>query len=107
MEVQPITPGELRQRLDAGEDLVLLDVREPEEVALCRIEGSLMIPMGELSVRHVELDPDRPTVCVCHHGVRSAHVAAALARLGFEQLYNLTGGVDRWALEVDPAMRRY
>ena len=107
MDVQPITPTELKRRLDEGEDLVLLDVREPEELDVCRIEGSTAIPMGELSVRHVELDPDRPTVCVCHHGVRSAHVAAALARLGFEQLYNLSGGVDRWAHEVDPGMSRY
>lgn len=107
MDVTPITPAELKRRLDAGEDLVLLDVREPEELALCRIEGSIAIPMGELSLRHVELDPERPTVCVCHHGVRSAHVAAALVRLGFEKLYNLTGGVDRWAHEVDPGMPRY
>jgi rhodanese-related sulfurtransferase len=102
-----MTPAELKRRLDAGEGLVLLDVREPEELALCRIEGSVAIPMGELSLRHVELDPEQPTVCVCHHGIRSAHVAAALERLGFERLFNLTGGVERWAREVDPSMPRY
>jgi rhodanese-related sulfurtransferase len=107
LAVQPITPAELRRRLDAGEDLVLLDVREPEELAICRLQGAIEIPMGELSVRHVELDPDRTTVCVCHHGVRSAHVASALQRLGFERLYNLSGGIDRWAGEVDPGMARY
>ena len=107
MPVQQITPSELKRRLDAGEELVLLDVREHEEVALCSIEGSLHIPMGELAVRHVELDPERPTVCVCHHGIRSANVAAALERFGFPTLFNLTGGIDRWADEVEPGMRRY
>ena len=107
MDVRAITPAELKRRLEAGEDLVLLDVREPAEIAVCRIEGSLWIPMGELALRHAELDPERPTVCVCHHGVRSAHVAAALARLGFQRLYNLSGGIDRWADEVEPSMQRY
>lgn len=107
MSVEPLTPAELQQRLADGEDLVVLDVREDEERAVCAIEGSLHIPMGELSLRHVELDPDRATVCVCHHGVRSAHVASALAGMGFDQLYNLTGGIDRWAAEVDPGMARY
>lgn len=107
MTVAPLTPPELKRRLAAGEDLVVLDVREDEERALCAIEGSLHIPMGELSVRHVELDPERPTVCVCHHGIRSAHVASALERLGFEHLFNLSGGIDRWAAEVEPGMARY
>ncbi|HVS16975.1 MAG TPA: rhodanese-like domain-containing protein [Planctomycetota bacterium] len=107
MTFESLTPAQLRDRLRVEEDLVVLDVREDEERALCAIEGSLHIPMGELSVRHVELDPERPTVCVCHHGIRSAHVTAALARLGFERLYNLTGGIDRWAAEVEPDMARY
>ena len=68
--IEALEPTELRRRLDAGEELVLLDVREEDEWELCRIEGSVWIPMGELSVRHVELDPDRPLVVVCHHGVR-------------------------------------
>jgi rhodanese-related sulfurtransferase len=58
-------------------------------------------------VRHVELDPDRPVVCICHHGIRSASAAGALAHLGFAQVWNLSGGIDRWAAEIDPAMRRY
>ncbi len=85
----------------------MLDVREPAEVAICSIAGSVHIPMGEIGARHLELDPDRPTVCVCHHGVRSAQVALALDRLGFRSLFNLTGGIDRWAGEVDPGMARY
>lgn len=107
MAVETLTPAQVRARLAAGEDLLLLDVRESEERALCAIAGSLHIPMGELSRRHVELDPGRAVVCVCHHGIRSAHVAAALERLGFERIYNLSGGIDRWAQDVDPGMARY
>lgn len=107
MAVRPIEPSELKRRLEAGEELVLLDVREPDEVAICRIEGSLNVPMSEITARLAELDPDRPTVCICHHGIRSANVAAALERLEFDQLYNLAGGIDRWAEEVEPSMGRY
>lgn len=103
----PIAPVELARRLAAGEDLVLVDVREPRELALCHIAGAVTIPLAELERRLHELDPERPTVCVCHHGVRSAHAAARLAAAGFRELYNLSGGIDRWASEVDPAMRRY
>lgn len=105
--VEPLTPEQLKARLDAGEDLVLLDVREDEEVAICRIDGSTHIPMGELSARLDELDPDRVTVCICHHGIRSANVALALEQRDFDHLFNLTGGIERWAREVDPGMRRY
>ena len=107
MAVESISPSDLRQRLEAGEDLVLLDVRERDELAICRIEGALWIPMGEISRRQGELDPERTTVCICHHGVRSARVAGALAQLGFARALNLSGGIDRWAEEVDPAMPRY
>lgn len=107
MAVQGLTPRQLQQRLAAGEDLLVLDVRESDEFALCAIEGALHIPMGEIQERLADLDPGRATVCVCHHGIRSAHVAGALARLGFERLFNLSGGIDRWAIEVDPSMRRY
>ena len=104
---QSITATQLRSRLSAGEDLVLLDVREPEEFAIGHIEGSLHIPMGDLAVRHTELDPERATVCICHHGIRSASVVAALEAFDFRELYNLTGGLERWSLEVDPSLPRY
>jgi rhodanese-related sulfurtransferase len=107
MAVEPLTPGELKARLEAGADLIVLDVRENEELEICAIQGATHIPMSELSVRHIELDPDRPTVCVCHHGIRSASVASALENLDFTELYNLTGGIDRWADEVEPDMERY
>jgi len=85
----------------------LLDVREPWEVATCALSGSIHMPMGEIPVRLHELDPDRPLVCICHHGVRSLHVAYFLSRQGFGQLFNLAGGIDAWAREVDPAMAVY
>lgn len=107
MSVRPIEPRELRRRLDAGEPLVLLDVREPVEFALCRITDSRLVPLGELPSRLDDLDPEAQVVCICHHGIRSARAAALLVRAGFEHVWNLTGGIERWALEVDPTMPRY
>jgi rhodanese-related sulfurtransferase len=86
---------------------VLLDVREPWEQQICRIEGSDLMPMRVLAARLSELDPQRPIVCVCHHGGRSAHVAMFLGRQGFGDVYNLTGGVDAWARQVDTQMATY
>jgi rhodanese-related sulfurtransferase len=106
-DVKTLTPAELAQRLARGDDLLLLDVREPHELEICRIENSFAMPMSEISSRLSELDPDKPTVCICHHGIRSAHVASALARMDFTEVYNLAGGVDRWAVEVDTSMTRY
>lgn len=105
--LRPITPAALRERLDAGDELCLLDVREPRELALCALPGSVAIPLGELARRVGELDPSRPTVCICHHGVRSAHAGGLLERAGFREVFNLSGGIDRWASDVEPSMRRY
>lgn len=85
----------------------LLDVREPWEQQVCRIAGSHLVPMRTLPERAEELDPHRPVVCICHHGARSAHVAMWLARQGFEDVYNLSGGVDAWARQVDLGMATY
>jgi rhodanese-related sulfurtransferase len=85
----------------------LVDVREPWEVARCRIEGSQALPMGEIASRLGELDPDRRTVVVCHHGARSMHVATWLAQQGFGEVINLRGGIDAWARDIDPAMPVY
>lgn len=105
----PITPAELKRRLEAGDELRLLDVREAEELAIARIDGALHMPMGDVPARSVELDPDSavPLVCICHHGMRSAHVAAFLESRDFTGVLNLEGGIDRWAAEVDPRMARY
>ena len=86
---------------------VLLDVREPWEYQTCRIAGSTLAPMNTIAARARELDPDSETVVICHHGVRSLQVALFLERNGFSNLYNLQGGVNAWASQVEPAMPRY
>jgi rhodanese-related sulfurtransferase len=101
-----ITPGELKARLDAGERPELLDVREPWEFGLARIESSRHIPMGELSERVTELDPAAETIVICHHGNRSAYVARALGQAGFAKVLNLEGGLDAYAA-VDESVPRY
>jgi rhodanese-related sulfurtransferase len=101
-----ITPSELKARLDAGHRPELLDVREPWEFELARIEGSKLIPMGELAERVWELDPAQETVVICHHGNRSAYVARALGQAGFTKVLNLEGGVDAYA-DVDESVPRY
>jgi len=101
-----IKPRELKSRLDAGERLVLLDVREPWEFELARIEGSKLIPMSRLEERFPELDPEAETVVICHHGNRSAYVAQALGRAGFENVLNLEGGLEAYS-SVDEAVPRY
>lgn len=104
----PLRPAELAARLERGDQLVLLDVREPAEVEICALPGITHIPLGELSLRHTELDPEAEVVCICHHGIRSASAANGLARLGFDgPIWNLTGGMDAWAAEIDSDMARY
>jgi rhodanese-related sulfurtransferase len=105
--IRELEPAELRLLMEQGGALQVVDVREDEELELARLAGAVHIPLGDLARRAGELDPDVPTVCVCHHGVRSAGAARLLHQRGFEALFNLAGGVDRWALEVDPSMRRY
>jgi len=103
---QGITPAELKERLDAGDRPALLDVREPWEFDLARIEGSRLIPMAELSERVSELDPAAETVVICHHGNRSAYVTYALTQAGFARVLNLEGGIDAYS-DVDGSVPRY
>ncbi|WP_291992323.1 rhodanese-like domain-containing protein [Candidatus Accumulibacter sp. ACC003] len=86
---------------------LLLDVREPWEYELCHLADSLLLPMQTLPARVHDLDPEADIVVICHHGVRSQQVAGFLERQGFAAIYNLAGGVDAWACDVDPAMRKY
>jgi rhodanese-related sulfurtransferase len=103
-----MTARELQAYLaQAPEKPFLLDVREPWEFQHCHIEGSELIPMGHIPTAHQELDFDRKTVVICHHGIRSRHVAQYLENMGFTNLINLSGGVDAWAREVDPHMPTY
>jgi rhodanese-related sulfurtransferase len=105
--VDEITPADLKARIDRGERPFILDVREPEEVVLAAFPEATNIPMGEIPSRMTELDPDRETIVVCHHGIRSAQVAIYLARMGFEHPVNLVGGIDAWSVAADPAVPRY
>lgn len=107
--MQQITAPALRERLDDASQAapLLLDVREPHEYAFCHIEGSLNIPMNTVPARIGELDPDRETVVICHHGMRSASIAGFLGSRDFQKVFNLSGGVEAWAVLVDPAMPRY
>jgi rhodanese-related sulfurtransferase len=107
--MQQITPTELAAWLadESRESPLLLDVREPWEFQTCHIDGSLTMPMALVPIRQQELPDDRPIVCICHHGARSLQVAYFLERAGFEQMINLAGGVDAWALQVDRSMPTY
>jgi rhodanese-related sulfurtransferase len=105
-----ISASEVAAKLAAGksDDLVLLDVREPWECAVARIEGSTLIPMGEIPARAFqELDPESHIVTICHHGVRSMNVAVWLRNQGFERVQSLRGGIDGWSATVDPKVPRY
>ena len=105
-ELAEIDPIELKRRLSEGDQPLILDVREPWEIATASIAGTMNIPMGDIPSRLAELDPERETIVMCHHGVRSAQVAMYLARSGFERVLNLAGGIDAWS-EIDPSVPRY
>lgn len=106
-EIGETTVEELKRRRDAGEDLILLDVREPDEVATASIPWALTIPMREIPARIDELPRDKPLVVMCHHGGRSERVAQFLAMNGYGNAVNLTGGIDAWSASVDPSVPRY
>jgi rhodanese-related sulfurtransferase len=101
-----ISPEALKARIEAGDTPALLDVREPWERELCALPGSTLIPMDELERRVGEVEPDREVVVYCHHGIRSAAVVQWL-RAQEVPAVNLRGGIDAWALRVDPTLRRY
>jgi len=106
--MQQMTVHALKERLaQPGAKPTLLDVREGWELNICALHGALHIPMGQIPARAGELDPEQELVVVCHHGVRSMRVAQYLASRGFCKLYNLQGGVNAWAREIDPAMPTY
>jgi rhodanese-related sulfurtransferase len=106
MPVTEIDCHELSALLRSDEAPLLVDVREEGEAAICAIEGSLLIPMNSLPQRLQELPRDRRIALYCHHGVRSMMAAQFLAQYGFDAL-SLAGGIDRWAIDIDPAMARY
>jgi rhodanese-related sulfurtransferase len=86
---------------------LLLDVREPWEFEICRIPGSRLMPMSSIGASLDSIDDGVPIVCICHHGMRSLQVAMALEQRGWSEVYNLAGGVEAWARQVDPTMATY
>jgi len=104
--VPEIDPRGLKARLDAGDDVLVIDVREPHEHKICNIGGTL-IPMGEIPARVGEIDASRDVVVYCRTGKRSAQVVSWLMQSGFEKVWNLTGGIHRWADEIDPNIPKY
>ncbi len=102
-------PAELAVWLKDGTAPAILDVREQVEHDFCSLSGSRLVPLGELAERVHELADwrEREIVVYCHHGVRSAHAITLLRQFGFKRLTNLSGGIDRWSLEVDRNLPRY
>jgi adenylyltransferase/sulfurtransferase len=105
-KIPEIKPEELKRRLDAGEDIFVLDVREPHEYQICNIHGTL-IPLGDLPKRVHELDSSREIVVHCKMGGRSAKAVEFLRQSGFKHASNLTGGILAWAEKVDPSLPKY
>ena len=106
--MQEISASELKKRLDAGDDIQLIDVRQPDEYAFAKIEGTRLIPLGEIMARKDEIDSDREAVVLCKMGGRSARAIEALERSGFSgDLINLKGGITAWSNEVDPSIPKY
>lgn len=106
--MQEITATELKKRMDAGDDIQLIDVRQPDEYAFAKIEGAKLIPLGEIAQRMSEIDASRETVLHCKAGGRSAKAIQMLQRAGFQgDLKNLKGGITAWSDEVDSKIPKY
>lgn len=102
------TPTQLKEHLECAKTKpLLLDVRELWEFDICHIEGSQLIPMGQVPSQLETLDKNQEIVVICHHGTRSKQVAMYMEHFGFELVINLSGGVDAWAQEVDLNMAKY
>lgn len=108
-----VTPRAVRQAMHAGPDaLVVVDCRRPDEWAVARIEGAVLIPLSELERRADELEDDnggraRPIVVYCHHGRRSLRATSMLRAVGFTDVRSMAGGIDLWSIDIDAAVPRY
>ncbi len=107
MENVQIEPREVKQRLDRGENFLIVDVREAWEHEICRIEGAKLIPLGAIASHLGLLEEAGEIVLYCHHGIRSLDAAAWLQAQGVAGAKSLTGGIERWATEIDPSVPRY
>ncbi len=102
-----ISPVELKARIDKGDKVVLLDVREQWEFDLAKISGSTLIPLGTLPQSMGKLNRDSEIIAICHHGMRSADATNFLLQQGFSNVKNLVGGIDAWSAQVDRSIPRY
>ncbi|TXH02818.1 MAG: sulfurtransferase [Nevskiaceae bacterium] len=103
--MQTLTPQQLKEKMASG--LVVLDVRQPEELALAALGQTINIPMAELPARLGELNPQQPIAVLCHHGMRSEMAARFLEKNGFVDVANVAGGIDAWSATVDASVPRY
>jgi rhodanese-related sulfurtransferase len=107
-KLMTMTPIELKARLDKGDDLRVIDVREADEWAIAHLPQAELIPLSKFQqMATPQLDPDETIVLYCHHGMRSARAQSYLKGQDYKNVLNLTGGIDAWALQVDPTMKRY
>jgi len=107
MPVRQLSATALKTRIQNEEHLFLLDVREPNEFQFASIENSVLIPLNQIPQRLDELDPQQEIVVICHHGVRSLQACMYLVNSGFENVLNLTGGIDAWSSDCDSSVPRY
>ena len=105
--VEEWTPKEVKEALDRGEKITLLDVREKHELAVCKIEPSVHISMKEIHLKYEDLDQYHPIIVYCRSGQRSHQVCTFLQQKGYSNVYNLSGGVLRWSDDIDPSMPKY
>lgn len=103
-----VTPQEVKRRLDQGESLRLVDVREPFEHQQAHLEGAALVPMGTIPARLAELQTEAdPMIVLCHHGMRSLQVVMWLRQNGVPACQSMSGGIDQWSREIDPSVPRY
>jgi len=102
-----ITPREVKERLDRGEKFLFVDVREPWEFQTTHIEGSKLIPLGQIPANLPTFEAADEIVLFCHHGMRSLDAAAWLRARGVDGARSMSGGIERWSTEIDPAVPRY
>ena len=102
-----ITVQELKEKLERGDKIVLIDVREPWEYNIAKIPSAQLIPLGTLGTEYKKLDPNAEIVLHCHMGMRSMDATQFLLQQGFKNVKNLTGGINAWSLQIDPSVPRY
>jgi len=107
MSVRQVSATELKNRIQNEQNLFLLDVREPNEFQYASIENSVLIPLNQIPQRLGELDLQQEIVVICHHGMRSQQAASYLVNSGFQNVSNLTGGIDAWSCSCDSSVPRY